>query len=196
MLSRKWKDRQEAVEKKLLPLIDAAIDKLKSDDGKAYEAMNFIRKECQFEMTLIGTRVTWMLAAQAFLVAGCVLAISNGVNDRSLHRATLCLIASLICLVGGIISYRTIHALDLAGWTIELWHKRVLRVIESTEASPGPWHSVVLGRWRDPNDTVRKESLVLAQWLPWVFIVFWCLLLVLSGWRFVHEIRIFLGRTP
>jgi hypothetical protein len=199
-LARSWwpwtmwkreKLRREAVESDVEPLVGSAVQAVaRAKDDEAFKVLEFIRKECQFEMNLIGTRITWMLAAQAVLVSGFVYAASNALMKRTNSVGWLAVLAWLISIVGIVISWRTIQALRQAKWTIELWHRRVRSLIRESRQEVRPWHAAILGRWVDPDDRVHTESLQLSHVvLPWVFTIFWVLLFALTAKLAIYLFR-------
>jgi len=155
----------------------------------AFEVLKMIRAECQFEMGQIGVRLSWLLAAQTLLVSAAVNAISNALNQNTHGPAWLAMLASGVSLVGVFLSLRSLSILNAAIWTIDLWHERKRLLIDASrkygegEARvPRTYHAVVLGRWLKKGDPVHQASLTFARAIPYVFLGFWCIVLLSTIW--------------
>jgi hypothetical protein len=154
----------------------------KPDSDAGLHTVEFIRKECQFEMNLIGTRITWLLAAQAFLVTASVFGLASALNTNVRYGWLLCALASAISVVGTIISRKTIKAVNSARYTLDLWHERMRHFAECLERNENSvWSALILGRWSEFNDPFHQESLELSNViLPRIFEWFWWLVCALS----------------
>jgi hypothetical protein len=135
-------------------------------------------------MNQIGTRLTWLLTAQTFLVSGAMIAIANSLSDHTHHPAVLSFLAALVSTVGLMISLRTFQILHAAMWTIDTWHRRkrlLLRSISANAETGDACHVVTLGRWLEDTDPVHEHSLKFARWIPRIFLIFWTILLFITG---------------
>lgn len=171
-------------EAKIRDRVNSALNVLANGDpADAFRVLEFFRKECHFEMNLIGTRTTWLLAAQAFLVTGSVVAISNAINGRQPLSAWLAVLAAAISVIGFIISYRTKDAVDRARLTIDQWLKRTRELFCGTQSANPFWIALVLGRWVEGDDPFHQESLRLSNVvLPRAFMVFWSLVFAMAAY--------------
>ncbi len=187
------KQHAEAAEKTIKAIVEASIQVAVKEDDVLFKTLEFCRRECQFEMTLIGTRITWLLATQAFLVTASVIALSNALNPTMVYGVWLAAISWMIAVVGLVISYRSIDALDRARCTLDLWHGRIKLLFEAAQKAGGTrTDCIFLGRWVEPNEPFHQESLRLPNViLPRVFICFWVVLLLVSG---LFSIRLFLSQ--
>ena len=166
-------------EERIAPIIEQSLQKAASDpDGvSALRLLEYFRKEVQFEMTLIGIRITWLLAVQAFLVTATVLSFANAMNTNEKFGGWLAILACCICLVGGTICYKTVDAVHGAKCTLDLWHRRTKRLFEIGEGlkERPEWLALILGRWVERDDPFHRErepDII----LPRVFIAFWTVL--------------------
>jgi len=183
MLSGKHWEKHRKAEDAIKDVVRTALEGLAGPDKEtnAFRVLQFIRDESHSEMTLIGTRLTWLLAAQAFLVTGSVIATSNALNKGVQGPGWLAVLVGLVSLVGGIISWRSIQAIEAAEWTIKLWHERLRLLIEETRKTGGrEYHAMILGRWCQAEDPVHAESLKLSKLIPITFILFWAILFLFA----------------
>lgn len=182
----KPKDGITGSEDRIKKLVRLAMQKAVVDPKgqRAFQLIEFYRKECQFEMNLIGIRITWLLAVQAFLVTGSVFALVNSLGGTGSVGGCLALLVCCICVIGGVISHRTLDAVDRAKCTIDIWHQRLKDIFELGQElkEPPEWIALILGRWTDLDDPYHQESLRLSNIvLPKVFIIFWIILFCSSG---------------
>jgi hypothetical protein len=138
-------------EAQVATIIKAALQRA-SDDPRgetAFKLIEYFRKECQFEMNLIGMRITWLLGVQAFLVTASVFAVVNSLNPTfGKVRAALDILSCGICVIGVIICDKTLDAVDRAKCTVDAWHTRMRELFEyapkGTDLGTLPWASMLL----------------------------------------------------
>jgi hypothetical protein len=118
------------------------------------DEIRIIREEVKFQHTLIGTRVSWFVSAQAFLVTPFAICVANGI----FRTYPLALVG--IPFLGIALSILIIPGIHEAIRRIEEQH--VLMSAYSTEHLIGP---------NDPMG--QRKSLRFAVWAPWIFLVFW-----------------------
>jgi hypothetical protein len=123
--------------------------------------IRFIREEVKFQHTLIGTRLSWFVSAQAFLVTPFAICVANQLSKTFL----LALIG--IPFLGIALSLLIVPGIEQAIRRIEEQHVRM----DAYETDH------LLG----PIDPIgQKRSLRFATWVPWIFLSFW-VLVVLCG---------------
>jgi hypothetical protein len=127
------------------------------------DEIRFIREEVKFQHTLIGTRISWFVSAQAFLVTPFAICISNQIP----HTWPLAFVG--IPFLGIALSSLIIPGIQQAIRRIEEQH--ALMKAYPTEHIIGP-----------PNPIGQKRSLQFANWVPWIFLTFW-IVVVLCGLR-------------
>jgi len=125
------------------------------------DEIRFIREEVKFQHTLIGTRISWFVSAQAFLVTPFAICISNQLSR------TWPLAFVGIPFLGIALSYLIVPGIQQAIRRIEEQHVRIAAY--ATEHLLGP---------TDPIG--QKRSLRFATWVPWIFLSFW-VVVVLCG---------------
>jgi hypothetical protein len=125
------------------------------------DEIRFIREEVKFQHTLIGTRISWFVGAQAFLVTPFAICVSN-----SLSR-TWPLAFVGIPFLGIALSLLIVQGIQQAIRRIEEQHSRMK--VYSTEHLMGP---------ADPVG--QKRSLQFARWVPWIFFSFWVVVVLIG----------------
>jgi hypothetical protein len=125
------------------------------------DEIRFIREEVKFQHTLIGTRISWFVGAQAFLVTPFAICISNQLSR------TWPLAFVGIPFLGIALSSLIVQGIQQAIRRIEEQHK--LMAAYPTEKIIGP-----------PDPIGQNRSLQFARWVPWIFLTFW-IVVVLCG---------------
>jgi hypothetical protein len=135
--------------------------------GRPYnlDEIRFIREEVKFQHSLIGTRISWFVSAQAFLVTPFAICISN-----QLSRTWLLAFVG-IPFLGIALSLLIVQGIGQALRRIEEQHLRMDAY--STEHLIGP-----------PDPIGQNRSLRFATWVPWIFFSFW-VVVVLVGIGFL-----------
>jgi len=133
--------------------------------GRSYnlDEIRFIREEVKFQHTLIGTRISWFVGAQAFLVTPFAICISNPLSR------TWPLAFVGIPFLGIALSLLIVPGIQQAIRRIDEQHG--LMQAYPTEHIIGP-----------PDPVGQNRSLQFARWVPWIFLTFW-IVVVLSGIR-------------
>jgi hypothetical protein len=125
------------------------------------DEIRFIREEVKFQHTLIGTRISWFVGAQAFLVTPFAICISNQLSR------TWPLAFVGIPFLGIALSSLIVQGIKQAIRRIEEQH--ALMRAYPTEHIIGP-----------PDPIGQNRSLQFARWIPWIFLSFW-IVVVLIG---------------
>jgi hypothetical protein len=131
--------------------------------GRAYnlDEIRFIREEVKFQHTLIGTRISWFVSAQAFLVTPFAICVSN-----QLSRTWLLAFVG-IPFLGLALSLLIVQGIWQALRRIEEQHLRMQAY--STEHLIGP-----------PDPVGQNRSLRFATWVPWIFLSFWVVIVFIG----------------
>jgi hypothetical protein len=128
--------------------------------------ITFIRDEVKFQHTLVGTRISWFVSAQAFLVTPFAICIVNPPMLRTFLLAFL----GIPC-IGMALSLLIVEGVHQAIRRIEQQHVRIQAY--QTDHLLGPL---------DPVG--QRKSLRFAVCVPWVFFMFW-VIVILCGIRVV-----------
>jgi hypothetical protein len=120
------------------------------------DEIRFIREEVKFQHTLIGTRISWFVSAQAFLVTPFAICVAN---QASLPE-TFFLAFAGIPFLGITLSLLIVPGIQQAIRRIEEQH--LLMTAYVTTHLIGP-----------PDPAGQKRSLRFATWAPWIFLTFW-----------------------
>jgi bacteriorhodopsin len=137
------------------------------------DEIRFIREEVKFQHTLIGTRISWFVGAQAFLVTPFAICISNQLSR------TFFLAFAGIPFLGIALSLLIVQGIRQAIVRIEQQHVRMQAY--QTDHLIGP-----------PDPIGQKRSLQFATWVPWIFLTFWSVIVLIGiAIRFA---RVFDGR--
>jgi hypothetical protein len=118
--------------------------------------ISFIRDEVKFQHNLIGTRVSWFVSSQAFLVTPFAICVAN--QQSIPHTFPLAFIG--IPFLGIALSLLIVPAVQIAIRRIEEQHTRIQAY--QTDHLLGP-----------PDPIGHKKSLRFACWAPWIFFTFW-----------------------
>jgi hypothetical protein len=62
-----------------------------------------------------------------------------------------------------------------ASYTIGLWHEKQERLVESPDMEDYHVRRPVIEQGQGPVDQIHRQSLLFAEWSPWIFAVAWCL---------------------
>jgi hypothetical protein len=127
------------------------------------DEIRFIREEVKFQHTLIGTRISWFVGAQAFLVTPFAICISNQIS----RTWPLAFIG--IPFLGIALSSLILQGIRQAIRRIEEQH--ILLCAYPTDHILGP-----------PDPIGQNRSLQFARYVPWIFLTFW-IVVVLCGLR-------------
>ena len=129
------------------------------------DEIRFIREEVRFQHTLIGTRLSWFVSAQAFLVTPFAICISNQVSR------TWPLAFVGIPFLGIALSLLIVQGIQQAIRRIEEQHMRMLTY--DTDHLIGP-----------PDPVGQTRSLRFATWTPWIFSTFWTVIILIGIFLF------------
>ena len=134
-----------------------------SPGGRPYnlDEIRFIREEIKFQHGLIGTRLSWFVSSQAFLVTPFAICISN-----PLTRTFFLAFAGIPFL--GI----TLSLLIIPGIT------QAIRQIDEEHGLMGAYETDHLLGPMDPVG--QKRSLEFARWSPKIFLVFWTVIVIVG----------------
>ena len=146
-----------------LPIMSITNPPNAAPAGRPYnlDEIRFIRDEVKFQHTLIGTRISWFVSAQAFLVTPFAICVSN-----QLSRTWLLAFVG-IPFLGIALSLLVVPGIQQAIRRIEEQHVRMEAY--STEHLIGP-----------PDPVGQKRSLRFATWVPWIFLSFWTVTVVIG----------------
>lgn len=125
------------------------------------QEIGFIRDEVKFQHTLIGTRVSWFVGAQAFLVTPFAICISNQIT----RTYPLAFIG--IPFIGITLSLLIVPGIQTAIRRIEEQHVRIQAY--ETDHLLGP-----------PDPVGHRKSLEFACWVPWIFFSFWVIVVLIG----------------
>jgi hypothetical protein len=125
------------------------------------DEIRFIREEVKFQHMLIGTRISWFVSAQAFLVTPFAICIANPLSR------TFFLAFVGIPFLGITLSLLIVQGIQQAIRRIEEQHVRIEAY--STDHLLGPM---------DPVG--QKRSLRFATWSPWIFLSFWSVIFLVG----------------
>jgi hypothetical protein len=167
-------EQAEYAEESIRCSVSDAIHKLvthEDSEKKITELLTFYREEGRFEMSVLGTRVTWLLAAQTFLVSGSAVALSNAVTSLGSQQKgnaplwLLTVMTAAISVIGFLLARRSTDAIERAKVTVDLWLRRVSCIVEAhnkyeelcratsdhprtmSSATVPSWMARMLGRW-------------------------------------------------
>jgi len=126
--------------------------------------ISIIRDEVKFQHNLVGTRISWFVSAQAFLVTPFAICVAN----QPMPRTFLLAFVGISC-IGIALSLLIVEGVWQAIRRIEQQHVRIQAY--ETDHLLGPL---------DPVG--QKKSLRFAMWVPWVFFIFW-VIVILCGIR-------------
>ena len=131
--------------------------------GRPYnlDEIRFIREEVKFQHTLIGTRISWFVERQAFLVTPFAICISNQ------WSRTWPLAFVGIPFLGIALSALIVPGIGQAIRRIEEEHARMQAY--STDHLIGP-----------PDPIAQKRSLRFATCAPWIFLSFWTVIVLIG----------------
>jgi hypothetical protein len=125
------------------------------------DEIRFIREEVKFQHTLIGTRISWFVSAQAFLVTPFAICISNQLSK------TWPLAFIGIPFLGIALSLLIVQGIRQAIRRIDQQHQKMAAY--SIDHLIGP-----------PDPIGQKLSLQFATWTPWIFFCFWLMIVAIG----------------
>jgi len=148
------------------------------------EALDFVRREVAHEFSLLGTRVTWFVTCQSFLVAALVLSLTNPDIVRAGWLAHW-----LLPVLGFMLSVFVYPGILGARRTIDSWLRRQYELVSEPD-SQTELKEVLIERFRSPpdNDFVHKLSLWFSSFLSPLLGLFWVL-----AWLLIRVLPVYVG---
>jgi hypothetical protein len=150
-------------------------DSNRADAGAAQEGklekLKFIRAEIKHEFSLLSSRVGAYLTCQSFLVVGFALSMGN-MNPEwgGLFRLFFPLTLSFVGIATSIQAYLGIRG---ASQTIDLWHEKQDRLFGDPGMEDYRVRRPVIQYEHRATDRIYKQSLLFAEWSPWIFGLAW-----------------------
>jgi hypothetical protein len=136
-------------------------------------ALQFHRNEVMFESSLLNNRITWFVVVQSFLLTSFSVAIG-----QKFSRVNW-LAQILLPGMGILTSVLIIPAINGACSTIDLWLDKQRVLLNESKDQLKDFFI-----WRDGakpgEDPVHVTSYYFARWLPWITIMFWILVALLT----------------
>jgi hypothetical protein len=156
---------------------DQPVDPSRAQAGAGHqdglEKLKFIRGEMKHEFSLLAGRVNAYLTCQSFLVVAYALSMGN-VNPEWGALFRLIFPAALSC-IGIATSIHAYFGIRGASYTIELWRNKLERLVASGDMEDYHVRRPIIEDRHRAVDMIHRQSLLFAEWSPWVFAFSWCL---------------------
>jgi hypothetical protein len=151
------------------------IDSNQANDGVALESklerLKFIRAEIRHEFSLLSSRVGAYLTCQSFLVIAFALSMGNTNPEwGGLFRL---IFPPALSLLGIATSMQAHLGIRGASYTIALWHEKQNRLVEDPGMEDYHVRRPPIGYKNGAIDKVHRQSLLFAEWSPWIFAFAW-----------------------